>query len=114
MARSVLKKQMGRHGKDLESLLAAVVALDHDLTAAVADRIAGEPRIARPGSELGTANALFPERFFQLQDALHDEASRLAASARARDDEALGGSFGRVAATCVACHSVYVRLPGGR
>jgi cytochrome c556 len=112
VARSVLKKRMARHGNDMEALLAAVLALDYDEVVAVGTRIADEPRLARPGPGSDTANALFPETFFVFQDRLHDDAARIVAAAKARDDDAVAESFGRVTATCVGCHSVYLRMPG--
>jgi cytochrome c556 len=110
-ARSLLKKRMARHGKDMEALLSALLGLDYDETVVVAGRIADEPRLSRPGDATDTANALFPERFFVFQDALHVEAARLVAAARAHDDGDLAESFGRVSATCVGCHAVYLRMP---
>ena len=112
VARSVLKKRMERHGKDMEAVLAATLALEYDEVVAGGARIADEPRLARPGSSSDTANALFPEAFFGFQDALHDQAAKLVAAAKARDDAAMAESFGHLAATCVGCHSVYLRMPG--
>lgn len=111
LARELLKKRMGRHGKDLERLTAAAVALDYDDAAASADAIAHEPRISRPEAMLDTANSLFPERFFELQDVLLVEAAALGAAARARDAEETSAAYGRLSATCVACHAVYAEAP---
>jgi cytochrome c556 len=94
----------------MERVLAAVLSLDYEATVATAGGIADEPRLARPGPGTDTANALFPEKFFVFQDALHDEAARLVAAAKAQDDTALAESYGRLSSTCVACHAVYMRM----
>ena len=112
VARSVLKKRMERHGKDMEALLAATLALEYDEVIANGTRIADEPRLARPGPSTDTVNALFPEAFFGFQDALHDQAVKLVAAARLRDDAAVAEGFGHLAASCVGCHAVYLRMPG--
>jgi hypothetical protein len=112
VARSMLKKRMERHGKDMEALLAATLALEYDEIIANGARIAEEPRLARPGPASDTANALFPEAFFGFQDALHDQAAKVVLAAKAHDDSAVAESFGHLTATCVGCHAVYLRMPG--
>lgn len=60
---------MRRHAEQVPELVSRVVVLDYDGAAKVAGEIFDEPGIARPlaGDEL---NAVLPERFFVLQDAL--------------------------------------------
>jgi cytochrome c556 len=109
LARSTLKKEMSRHGKDAEALLAAVLDLDHERAAAIADRIATEPRIARV-SGADTANALFPPEFFDYQDELRAASQQLAVTARSGDDVELANAFSRLTKTCVSCHSTFLRM----
>ncbi len=104
----IVRERMRRHGDELQDLLRAVVLVDHDQVAALAAKIAEEPVLAppRPGAE-DTLNALLPPRFFALDDARRDEATELAAAARARDETRLGRGFGRLASTCVECHAAF-------
>ena len=109
LARSVLRERMQRHGDQMMRLLLAVTFLQHEVAAATAKDIAGEPRLVRPlpgGAD--DLNRLLPERFFVLQDQLRKEASDLEAAAKARNDAKMAAAFGRVSQTCVACHSAYL------
>ncbi len=104
--RLALKKKMGRHAQDMTHLVTAVTRLSREDAAALATRIAEEPRLSRPvagGEE--DVNALLPERFFQLQNEVHVIATQLAEAAAAGDDVALGRAFGRLAESCVSCHA---------
>jgi hypothetical protein len=109
-ARSVLKKPLARHGTDMEALLAAVLALEYDEVTAVGARLADEPRLTRPGPSADSANALFPDLFFDFQDAFHENARQVSEAAKARDDDAMARSFGHLTETCVGCHGVFMRM----
>jgi hypothetical protein len=108
-ARGLLRKKMERHGQDARDLMFSVTLLQHEVAKAVAQRIASEPRLARPivGGE-DDLNALLPERFFVLQDESRTRAQAVAAAAEKKDDKALAESYGRLVETCVACHSSYL------
>ena len=107
--RPVLRNRMKRHGDDMVQLVLAVTLLKRDLVKASADRIASEPRFARPivGSNDALNNAL-PERFFTLQAEVAERARALSVAAARRDDHALASAFGRLTETCVACHSAFL------
>ena len=107
--RQVLRTRMGNHGMDMAQLTFAVVLLDREQAKGSAEHIATEPRLARPlpGGE-DELNALLPERFFTFQDELKRRAGEVAQAAAHRNDTELGKAFGRLAETCVACHSVFL------
>ncbi len=111
-ARRVLKKKMARHGKDMVELMLSVTLLRYDVAREAAQRIASEPRMARPivGGE-GDVNAALPERFFVLQDEARMRAREVRDAAAKRNDKALAESFGRLTETCVSCHSAYLNPP---
>lgn len=106
--RELLHRRMEQHGVDMTLLSTRVILLRYDEVISVADRIAAAPRLLRgqpgDGEDLG---ARLPPRIFLLDEELRERARRLSDAARARDDAALGRSFGLVAETCVACHSAY-------
>jgi hypothetical protein len=52
--------------------------------------------------------AHLPEAFFDYQDALTISVAELSAAAQLEDDIKLVEAFGKVAQTCVACHSAYL------
>jgi len=109
-ARDVLRDRMARHGADMTVLMATVLMLDHELAAELAHNIATEPRLARPrAGDSDAVNALLPPRFFDLQDQLKTRASEVVTAAHQRDDARLVKAYGRLAETCVACHSTYFR-----
>jgi len=112
LARRILHEQMLRHGDHAESLLWSALMLDHEAAQEIAGWVASEVTIARPiaGHE-DALNSLLPAAFFAQQDALRAAAKRLGDAARARDDAALGQAYGELTQTCVACHSLYLRLP---
>lgn len=109
-ARAVIATKMDRHAQDMTDLMWAVVFLEHDAAAEIADEIASEPRMARPtGDQDGDlANARIPEDFFRLQDELRTQANALAAGARKGDDAAIAEAYGRLSQTCVSCHAKYL------
>jgi hypothetical protein len=108
--REVLKRRMKHHKEDMGKLLFGVALLKREEAKAAAESIASEPRLARPlpGGE-DELNALLPERFFTLQDELKRRATDVAEAAAHKNDTALAASFGKLAETCVACHSVYLK-----
>ncbi|HEX2573149.1 MAG TPA: cytochrome c [Polyangia bacterium] len=114
-ARSILKKRMERHGRDMGELMWAVLLLDYDTTQKLAQQVATEPLLARPlAGDASELNSLLPERFFTLQDELKSNAATLARVAPQRDPEAMADAYGRLAHTCVACHQTYLHEPGPR
>jgi hypothetical protein len=108
-ARGRLRARMGRHGAQMSGLMRAVVLLDHETTARLAQQIADEEMIGRGAG--GDWPALLPDRFFELQDGLRDQAAQLAGHASARDSAGAGAAAGRLLETCVGCHAAY--LAGG-
>ncbi|HEX8821005.1 MAG TPA: hypothetical protein VF794_13840 [Archangium sp.] len=106
--RALLRKKMGRHGVDARELMYGVTLLRYDVARAAAQRIASEPRIARPepGSEDDLSAAL-PERFFLLQDEARMRAQAVRDSAERRDDKVMAENYGLLVQTCVNCHSLY-------
>ena len=112
LAREYLRRRMERHARDMQALISAVVLLDKDLARELATAIATEPRLARPevaGDEDDTLNKALPLRFFTLQDELRLQAQKVADAAKTDDDKALATAFGRLAETCVSCHSAYLK-----
>jgi len=108
-AREMLTARMERHGEEMMLLLVSVLTLHHEDSELLADHVAAEPRLGRPGpSEEGTISALLPARFFGFQDELIARARALAAAARAKDDARIVRAYGQLAETCVSCHSVYL------
>lgn len=109
MARQLLKRRMGRHGKDMLELVQSVVLLDRDNAGRLATQVAEEPRLTRPiaGGE-DDLNASLPERFFVLQDELRVKAKSVAEAARKSDDVTLATRTGEMMQTCVGCHSTYL------
>jgi hypothetical protein len=106
--RSLLHDRMARHGNTMTDLVQSVILLDYDKAARLAREIAEEPRLARPlTKDASELNAQLPDRFFELQDALHTRASHLAEIARTRNGAELAPAFGQLAETCVSCHRVY-------
>lgn len=109
LARTVLRKRMERHGRDMPHLLLSVVLLQRDVAKSLADAIAAEPRFSRPlpGDDEDLNRAL-PEKFFVLQEELRQRAKAVSEAAGKSDDKALGAAFARMTETCVACHSTYL------
>ena len=114
LARSVLKRKMGRHGSDYAELSTAVVLLRYEAVRDAAARISSEPRLVRPvaGGE-DDVNASIPERFFVLQDGVRDKAQRLAAAARLRNFDEVQQGFAQLSAACASCHAAY-KPEGGK
>jgi hypothetical protein len=106
MARQLLRERMVRHGKTMSELVQSVIVLDYNEAARLSRDIAEEPRLGRPVSP-SDLNAGLPDKFFELQDELHERATHLAEVARTRNGAALAPAFGQLAETCVSCHRVY-------
>ncbi len=108
--RALLRKRMGRHGLDARELMYGVTLLRYDMARAAAQRIASEPRIARPvpGTEDDLSAAL-PESFFLLQDEVRMRAQAVMTSAERRQDKVLAENYGLLVQTCVACHSAFLK-----
>jgi hypothetical protein len=112
LAVALLEKLMGKHGDDLEWLLANVLMLNRANVEASARRIAQTPKLARPVAvESDSLNAILPARFFELQDQLSERATGLANAAAGHDDSAMARAFGQLTETCVASHSSYLSEP---
>ena len=109
-ARALLRKKMDRHGVDARELMYGVTLLRYDLARAAAQRIASEPRLARPepGSE-DDLNTALPKNFFVFQDEARMRAQVVVTAAEKRSDKMLAESYGLLVQTCVACHSVYLK-----
>jgi cytochrome c556 len=112
LARTSLRKNMIEHGDNMESLLWTALMLDHQTTELMARQILDQPRMSRPTPAAGeTLSDWLPPRFFELQDALYEHAEELRRAAQARDDMGMARAYGKLAETCVTCHSLYLRLP---
>lgn len=109
VARSLLKRRMARHGRDMLELVQSVLLLDRDTAGRLATQVAEEPRLTRPiaGGE-DDLNASLPERFFIVQDELRLKAKAVAEAARKGDDVSLAARTGELMQTCVSCHSTYL------
>ncbi len=109
VARTLIRQRMARHGGDMTDLVLAVTLLQRQSVRELSQRIANEPKWSRPvAGGADDLNAALPERFFVLQDELKHRAQLLDAAAAKKDDAALAAEFGRLAATCVGCHSAYL------
>lgn len=110
VARGLVSTRMEQHAQDMTDLLWAVVFLENTEAAAIADGIAEQPRIARPTKQSARddVNQTIPDRFFQLQDRLHDDARALSKAAKGGDDVAIAKAFGKLNESCVTCHSTYL------
>lgn len=112
LARSIIKKRMERHGKDLLALTHAVLLLDREKAKRLATQVAEEPRFSRPiAGGADDLNAALPERFFVLQDELRLKAKAVAEAASKADDVTLAARTGELMQTCVTCHSSYLERP---
>jgi hypothetical protein len=109
-ARKELGDRMRTHAEDLVLLSRHVVELSYDDVEQLARRIGGQPGIGRPAqSKNDPLSSVLPDSFFDLQDRMSNAARDLATTARERDDEAMAAAYGRLAQTCVACHSAYLK-----
>lgn len=108
-AREMLAARMRRHGEEMMFLVVSVLILSYDSAEQMAEEIAAEPKIGRPGAgESGTINALLPARFFEFQDELRDRADVVSDAAHAKDHMRLVRAYGQLAETCVGCHAAYM------
>lgn len=108
-ARGLLRNRMARHVDDTSQLLVAVVLLDRAAVREHAEEILSEPRLSRRSLDHDDLlNDRLPERFFVAQDLLRDRAAALRQAAEGTDDQAIASAFGKLAETCVACHSAYL------
>ncbi len=107
-ARGVLRPRMARHGEDIAALYHAVGQNDLDAARGAARRIADEPRLARP-LDPADLNALIPELYFDLQEALRKDAERLA---HARSTSQAADAFESLTTRCRGCHAVFFDVPG--
>jgi hypothetical protein len=113
-ARRIIARDMEDHGRDMSALMWSVLLLDPEGSTEFASSLASTA-FARPiARNDDTLNALLPERFFTLQDALRMRAKNLAelAGDPKTPPKALAHSFGMLMETCVSCHSVYLNVSG--
>jgi cytochrome c556 len=107
-ARAVLKRRMAGHVRDMSDLESAIMVLDY---AAIHDRaqaVAGDANLARPlGGDATELNSLLPDKFFDYQDALRNNARLLATAAERMNALEVADAYGRVAESCVQCHASY-------
>ncbi|MBL4635307.1 MAG: cytochrome c [Kofleriaceae bacterium] len=110
---SALKSSMLDHGDDMENLLWSTLMLDYESTSAMVDKKALAPMLSEvnTGGE-GTVNRLLPSKFFSLQAELRESLGRLKSAADSKNDTELAAEYGKVAESCIRCHSVYLNLPG--
>jgi hypothetical protein len=105
----MLAARMQRHGEEMMYLTAMVLTLNHEGAAHLAEHIAEEPRIGRPGTDdHGTISELLPARFFDLQDELSERAKTMASAARTGANDAMVHAYARLTETCVSCHEAYM------
>jgi len=104
---------MQRHADSMESLLWSSLNLQYELIIQRSEWVVAEPRISRPQESDGDdlLNQVLPGRFFELQEELHHQAANLGSAARQRDDEGIARAYSQMAATCIRCHGLYLRLP---
>lgn len=106
--RAALRPRMRRHAEAMTELASAVMILDHARVEHAANQLLTEPQLARPlSSESAALAAELPPVFHQLESALQDDARRLAAAARAGDDDALVTADVELAWTCARCHAAF-------
>ena len=99
----------------MSDLVWAMLFVDDDSVAEIAENIATQPRIARPTTNDATELASrLPTSFFDLQDELVTTAERLSKEARAKDVANMAYAYGALTATCVRCHAAYLSEPPGR
>ena len=102
---------MRRHAEDMIALLLSSVVLDYDATMARARRMAAEPRVTRPDWMTEEAFGItLPRRYIQEEGLLYNAAAALEFAARERDAAAMSKAYLQMAATCVRCHSSYLRF----
>jgi hypothetical protein len=109
-AKLLLRERMHRHAEDAADLNWAVLVLDYESVAAVARRIADEPRIGRPpptASPDALLNARLPDVFYLVQDELETRARALSEVAERQSPNAMAAAYGALTESCVRCHAVY-------
>lgn len=115
VARRLLSERMATHGQDMSDLVWAMLFVDNNSVAEIAENIASQPRLARPTTNDATELASrLPSSFFDLQDELVTSAERLSKEARAKNVANMGDAYGALTATCVRCHAAYLSEPPGR
>ncbi len=115
VARQLLAERMMTHGRDMSDLVWAMLFLDTRSVEEIADDIAAQPRIARPlANDASELASRLPAAFFDLQDQLVEDASRLADEARRDDLEGMTQAYSALTTTCVQCHAAYLQQPPER
>ena len=114
LAAKVMRKQMGRHAQRMEGLQWSALMLNYETTKGISSSIVDEPRIARPTGDADTINQIIPAAFYDLQDELHAAAGDLAKASEAKNDQSMIQAYSRLTKTCIACHSLYLKIPGAR
>ncbi len=113
-ARALLKRRMIHHAKamfGMSGLAESVVLLNYDAASVEANRLLDQPFGAAPDvAGPDDLNTQLPPPFFASQAQLRTAAREVASAAGARDPTALATAFGRLTASCVACHRDYLPL----
>jgi cytochrome c556 len=114
-ARALLKSRMAHHAKamfGLSGMTESVVMLNYDGASVEANRLLDQPFWTDPGvAGPDDINTQLPAAFFADQAQLRTAAREVATAAGARDPTALAKAFGRLTASCVACHRAYLPPP---
>ena len=107
-ARAVLKTIMGSHAQTMGQLVSAIMVLDYDRIEAGATSVASDASLSRPLTGDATElNSMLPDKFFQYQDQLREQAGGLAKAAQQKSAFGVADAYGRLSETCVKCHASY-------
>jgi hypothetical protein len=99
-----LRPNMQRHGRTMQALTDAVIALDNQRVVQMAQSLLADPDLARPlTAPLGS----LPPSFTELEDALQTHTRALLVAAESRDDDAVAQRHAELAVTCARCHSLF-------
>jgi cytochrome c556 len=112
--RHLVAQKMENHAFEMSNLMWAVLFLDREVAAEIADTIVEEPHLSRPLSkDASELNSHLPSSYFDYQDQLIDSAKKLSAIAKdpAQPGEALANQFGVMTQICVRCHQTYLYEP---
>ncbi len=108
-ARSLLKKEMWLHGDTMESVFWSTLMLDYETIRLLTASMGDGQRIARPIDDR-SANAWFPQQFFDLQDQMFSLIGQLNKEAVAKNSAGIAQAYANLAKTCVNCHAVFLRI----
>lgn len=107
-ARAILRHRMASHAQAMGDLMSAIMILKYEQIRERAQAIADDANFSRPlTGDASELNALLPERFFELQDEMKENAKALAAAASRMSAFETAEAYGKVSETCVRCHATY-------